>query len=58
VNNGHPDYVISYPFTQGHEGHSGFLTPEQGAKVPLAFATLPADGPNGGFFGENGVISW
>jgi NAD(P)-dependent dehydrogenase (short-subunit alcohol dehydrogenase family) len=39
-------------------GHSGFLTPEQGAKVPVAFATLPADGPTGGFFGEHGVIAW
>ena len=39
-------------------GHSGFLTPEQGAKVPVAFATLPVDGPSGGFFGENGVIAW
>jgi NAD(P)-dependent dehydrogenase (short-subunit alcohol dehydrogenase family) len=39
-------------------GHSGFLTPEQGAKVPVAFATLTADGPNGGFFGANGVIAW
>jgi NAD(P)-dependent dehydrogenase (short-subunit alcohol dehydrogenase family) len=39
-------------------GHSGFLTPEQGAKMPVAFATLPADGPNGGFFGENGSIPW
>ena len=39
-------------------GHSGFLTPEQGAKVPVAFATLPVDGPTGGFFGEHGVIVW
>jgi hypothetical protein len=33
-------------------------TTEQGAKVPVAFATLTADGPTGGFFGENGVIAW
>lgn len=38
--------------------HSGYLTPEQGAKVPVAFATLPADGPTSGFFGEQGVIPW
>lgn len=39
-------------------GHRGPLTTEQGAKVPVAFATLPDDGPNGGFFGENGAIAW
>jgi NAD(P)-dependent dehydrogenase (short-subunit alcohol dehydrogenase family) len=39
-------------------GYSGFLTAEQGARVPVAFATLPADGPTGGFFGENEVIAW
>ena len=30
----------------------------QGAKLPVAFATLAVDGPTGGFFGENGVIAW
>ncbi len=39
-------------------GHSGWLTPEQGAKVPVKYATLPADGPTGGFFDENGVVAW
>ena len=37
---------------------SGMLTPEQGAKVPVTFATLPADGPTGGFFDENGAVPW
>jgi NAD(P)-dependent dehydrogenase (short-subunit alcohol dehydrogenase family) len=38
--------------------HSGMLTPQQGAKVPVTFATLPADGPTGGFFEENGAVPW
>jgi NAD(P)-dependent dehydrogenase (short-subunit alcohol dehydrogenase family) len=29
--------------------HEGFLTPEQGARVPVHAATLPADGPTGSF---------
>jgi NAD(P)-dependent dehydrogenase (short-subunit alcohol dehydrogenase family) len=31
---------------------------EQGAIAPVRLATLPADGPTGGFFDENGVVSW
>lgn len=53
INSVSPGYVA----TDLNE-HSGFLTPEQGAKVPVAFATLPANGPHGGFFGENGAIAW
>jgi len=53
VNSVSPGYVAT-----DLNGHSGFLTPEQGAKVPVAFATLPVDGPTGGFFGEHGVIAW
>lgn len=53
VNSVSPGYVA----TDLNE-HRGFLTPEQGAKVPVAFASLPVDGPTGGFFGENGVIAW
>jgi NAD(P)-dependent dehydrogenase (short-subunit alcohol dehydrogenase family) len=53
VNSVSPGYVST-----DLNGHSGFLTPEQGAKVAVAFATLPADGPTGGFFGENGAIAW
>jgi NAD(P)-dependent dehydrogenase (short-subunit alcohol dehydrogenase family) len=53
VNSVSPGYVAT-----DLNGHSGFLTSEQGAKVPVAFATLPVDGPSGGFFGEQGVIAW
>jgi NAD(P)-dependent dehydrogenase (short-subunit alcohol dehydrogenase family) len=30
----------------------------QGAAVVVQYATLPADGPSGGFFDENGPIPW
>ena len=53
INSVSPGYVAT-----DLNAHSGYLTPEQGAKVPVAFATLPADGPTGGFFGEEGVIAW
>lgn len=33
-------------------------TVEQGAQVIVSLATLPADGPTGGFFDENGVVPW
>ncbi len=39
-------------------GHSGPRTVEQAAAVGLHLATLPADGPTGGFFDENGVVPW
>jgi NAD(P)-dependent dehydrogenase (short-subunit alcohol dehydrogenase family) len=38
--------------------HRGMLSPEQGARAPVAYAKLPADGPTGGFFGANGPIPW
>ncbi len=39
-------------------GYRGYLTAEQGAKVPVIYATLPIDGPTGGFFGADGQIAW
>ncbi|GHO50415.1 SDR family oxidoreductase [Ktedonospora formicarum] len=53
VNSVSPGYVAT-----DLNGHSGYLTAEQGAKAPIAYATLPADGPTGGFFGVNGQIAW
>ncbi|MFC7546272.1 SDR family oxidoreductase [Plantactinospora sp. GCM10030261] len=38
--------------------HTGFLTPAQGAAVVVRLATLGADGPTGGFFGEEGPVPW
>ncbi|WIA54527.1 SDR family oxidoreductase [Sphingobium sp. WTD-1] len=49
--------------TPGHiatdlNGHAGTRTVEQGARVVMTFATLPDDGPNGGFFNEDGPLPW
>ncbi|MGY2011395.1 SDR family oxidoreductase [Nocardia gipuzkoensis] len=38
--------------------HTGFLTVAQGAAVLVRLATLDADGPTGGFFGEDGSVPW
>lgn len=34
------------------------LTPEKGADTPVWLATLPADGPSGGFFRNRKPIAW
>ncbi len=39
-------------------GHSGPRTVAQGAAIAVHLATLPADGPTGGYFDENGVVPW
>lgn len=36
----------------------GTQHPSQGAKVVVRAATLPADGPSGGFFDVNGAVGW
>jgi NAD(P)-dependent dehydrogenase (short-subunit alcohol dehydrogenase family) len=36
----------------------GTRTVEQGAVAAVRLATLPADGPTGGFFNEDGVVPW
>ncbi|GAA3300988.1 SDR family oxidoreductase [Dactylosporangium vinaceum] len=38
--------------------HSGPRTPSQGATAAVRLATLPADGPTGGFFDEDGPVPW
>ena len=38
--------------------HTGFLTVAQGAAVVVRLATLDADGPTAGFFGEDGPVPW
>ncbi|MGK5674604.1 SDR family oxidoreductase [Micromonospora sp. URMC 106] len=38
--------------------HNGHLTAAQGAAVVVRLATLGADGPTGGFFGERGSLPW
>jgi len=39
-------------------GKAAPLTPQQGADTPVWLATLPDDGPTGGFFRERELISW
>lgn len=38
--------------------HTGYLTPAQGAAPLVHLATLGANGPTGGFFGEAGPVPW
>lgn len=53
INSANPGYVAT-----DLNAHSGPRTVEQGATVAIHLATLPADGPTGGFFDENGVLPW
>ena len=39
-------------------GFRGFRSPEQGAAIAIRLATLPDDGPTGGFFDDAGVVPW
>jgi NAD(P)-dependent dehydrogenase (short-subunit alcohol dehydrogenase family) len=39
-------------------GFQGVRTPEQGAAIAIRLATLPDDGPTGGFFEDAGVVPW
>jgi NAD(P)-dependent dehydrogenase (short-subunit alcohol dehydrogenase family) len=38
--------------------HQGFRTPVQGAEIAVKLATVGADGPQGGFFDDEGVVPW
>ena len=53
VNAACPGYVAT-DFT----GHNAPRTPEQGAAIAIRLATLPDDGPRGGFFDDEGVVPW
>ncbi|WP_043723908.1 SDR family oxidoreductase [Kutzneria sp. 744] len=39
-------------------GFRGTRTPAQGAEIAVTMATIGDDGPNGGFFDENGPVAW
>ena len=39
-------------------GFRGTRTPQQGAQVAIQLATLPDDGPTGGFFNDSGPLPW
>ncbi|MBF6338810.1 SDR family oxidoreductase [Nocardia abscessus] len=39
-------------------GFRGVRTPEQGAAIAIRLATLPDEGPTGGFFDDAGIVPW
>jgi NAD(P)-dependent dehydrogenase (short-subunit alcohol dehydrogenase family) len=53
VNSAHPGWIKT---DMGGEEAPG--TTEQGADTPVWLATLPADGPTGGFFSERKPMPW
>jgi NAD(P)-dependent dehydrogenase (short-subunit alcohol dehydrogenase family) len=53
INLGCPGYTAT-----DLNGFRGTRTPEQGAAIALHLATLPDDGPTGGFFDDAGVVPW
>jgi NAD(P)-dependent dehydrogenase (short-subunit alcohol dehydrogenase family) len=53
INLGCPGFVAT-----DLNGFRGVRTPEQGAAIAIRLATLPDDGPSGGYFEDAGVIPW
>jgi NAD(P)-dependent dehydrogenase (short-subunit alcohol dehydrogenase family) len=53
INLGCPGYVAT-----DLNGFRGHRTPEQGAAIAVQLATLPDDGPSGGYFDDAGPIPW
>ncbi|QHT58761.1 SDR family NAD(P)-dependent oxidoreductase [Paenibacillus lycopersici] len=53
VNSVCPGFVAT-DFNNGY----GDLTPEQGSRIIVRYATLAEDGSTGGFFNEQGAIPW
>ena len=53
MNSADPGYVAT-----DLNNHRGTRTVEQGARAAVKLATLPADGPTGGYFDEDGVVPW
>jgi NAD(P)-dependent dehydrogenase (short-subunit alcohol dehydrogenase family) len=53
VNSADPGYTAT---DMNH--HHGTRSVEQGARAAVRLATLPADGPTGGFFDEAGALPW
>jgi NAD(P)-dependent dehydrogenase (short-subunit alcohol dehydrogenase family) len=53
INAGCPGYTAT-----DLNGFRGVRTPAQGAAIGIRLATLPDDGPTGGFFDDEGVVPW
>ncbi|MBM2615880.1 SDR family oxidoreductase [Actinoplanes sp. LDG1-06] len=53
INAGCPGFVAT-----DLNGFRGYRTPTQGAQIAIHLATLPDDGPTGGYYDDNGPIAW
>ncbi len=53
VNGADPGYTAT-----DLNGNSGPRTTQQAATIAVHLATLPEDGPTGGYFDENGTVPW
>jgi NAD(P)-dependent dehydrogenase (short-subunit alcohol dehydrogenase family) len=53
VNAADPGYVAT-----DMNRNQGVRSVEQGAAMPVRLATLPADGPTGGYFNDEGTLPW
>lgn len=53
INLGCPGFVAT-----DLNGFRGTRSPQQGAAIAIRLATLPDDGPTGGYFDDAGVIPW
>ncbi|MEU8319603.1 SDR family oxidoreductase [Nonomuraea sp. NPDC048881] len=53
INSGCPGFTAT-----DLNGFQGVRTPQQGAAIAIHLATLPDDGPTGGFFDDAGSVPW
>ncbi|GLZ78414.1 dehydrogenase [Actinorhabdospora filicis] len=53
INSGCPGFTAT-----DLNGFQGVRTAQQGAAIAIRLATLPDDGPTGGFFDDEGTVSW
>ena len=58
-----PSGIKVYAVEPGHirtdlNDNTGSLTTEEGAAIPLRYATINLDVSNGGFFGPEGILPW
>jgi NAD(P)-dependent dehydrogenase (short-subunit alcohol dehydrogenase family) len=53
VNAADPGYVST-----DLNGHRGYRTAAEGAAIIVRLATLPVEGPTGGFFNDSGPVPW
>jgi NAD(P)-dependent dehydrogenase (short-subunit alcohol dehydrogenase family) len=53
INTATPGYIAT-----DLNGYSGNRTVEEGSRIVVDLATLPDDGPSGGFFNDAGSVPW